>query len=102
MGADFGVVDCGRGNGRARTVWKNLKQHMPDPKLFKEGIKWEICKMDPTLEHMQRRLSAEWAQSENADVRRHALEAASLVRASLHQSLGHSFQPRDLLGDERL
>lgn len=104
---DGGVVDCGRGNGRARTFWHNLKAEAPDPKLFYEANPFENhdfakCKTDPTLGHLQRRLFQEWSQSSDADVRLHAAEAASVVRASLHLSLGHSMQPRELLDTEHV
>jgi len=101
--ADTGVVDCGRGNGRARTVWRNLVAKTPEPQLFTKGnpLKdFSKCKADPSLKHLEKRLSDEWAQSTDADVRRHATEAASLVRASLHHSLGHTMMPRELLDSE--
>lgn len=99
--SDTGVVDCGRGNGRAYTHWYNLKPSMPDPSLFTKGITWEPCQDDPSLEHMEKRLRAEFAESEDANVRQYAAEAASLARATLHHGMGHAFMPRELLGDER-
>jgi hypothetical protein len=104
---DTGVVDCGRGNGRANTYWKDLKAEAPDPKLFYEGNplkdrSFATCKNDATFGHLEKRLIEEWSRSLDADVRRYATEAASLVRASLHLSLGHAMQPRELLDTEHL
>lgn len=104
---DYGVVDCGRGNGRAKTVWHDLKAETPDPELFMQANpmkdrNFTICKNDATLSHLEKRLIDEWSRSPDDDVRRHAAEAASLVRASLHISLGHSMQPRELLDTEHV
>lgn len=103
--ADFGVVNCGSSNGRARTVWRNLVAKTPDPKLFTEGNPlndFSKCKADQSLQHLETRLREEWGQSVDADVRRYAAEAASLVHASLHHSLGHALQPRELLDSEHV
>jgi hypothetical protein len=104
---DNGVVDCGRGNGRAKTIWHDLKAETPDPKLFEQANpmknrNFTICKTDASLSHLEKRLIDEWSVSTDDDVRRHAVEAARLVRASLHISLGHSGMPRELLDTEHV
>jgi hypothetical protein len=103
--ADTGVVQCGISNGRARTVWRNMKAETPDPYLFThanplKNRDYSSCKADASLGHLEKRLHEEWSQSTDADVRRYAKEAASVVRASLHISLGHHMQPRELLDSE--
>lgn len=105
--ADTGVVDCGRGNGRARTVWRNLVAKTPDPDLFTKGnpLKnqdFSTCKADKSFRHLEKRLRMEWAESSDANVRHFAEEAASVVHASLHHSFGHALQPRELLDSERM
>lgn len=97
--ADTGVVDCGRGNGRAYTHWSNFKFREPDLHLFtKTPTDYAKCKVDPGLDALERRLVAEWLESDDADVRKYAKEAASLAKASLHHTLGHVLHHR-LEGD---